>query len=88
MNGLVEYLNDEYELNCICFDWIWLIEIDGNLIVQEDLEIFLVAIDCLSRNQDRNEYNYDEKISGRNIDFWSLYRFLVATSIHRSGPRS
>ena len=41
-----------------------------NLTVQGDLEIFLVAIDCLSRNQDRNEYNYDEKISGRNIDFW------------------
>ena len=23
LNGFVEYLNDEYELNCACFDWIW-----------------------------------------------------------------
>ena len=54
-----------------------------NLIVQGDLEIFLVAIGCLSHNQDRNEYNYDEKISDRNIDFgaytdlWSQHQFIV-----------
>ena len=47
-----------------------------NLIIQGDLDFFLVAIDCLSLNHDRNEYNYDEKISGRNIDFWSYTDFL------------
>ena len=37
------------------------------------MEIFLVAIDCLSRNQDKNEYNNDEKISGRNSEIFRAY---------------